>query len=402
MLMGKAGLALAYWLIFIIFFTGGCSERIEDVTIKDISGRFFSKDIGCTIYFQWCQPISSELVSKFVYEIDDLYCIRPNGEVEKVYSPPVAPVIMNYELAGYNMPLIISRARSNRSDEPNIMKLGEDGSIDSEKNSDIFYRLAAASGDGKKVLVRNLKRSDADEWLQEIQIIDTSTLEPINSVTVEGALYYMSFGGGNSDLEKLLFLHSEVRDGADGNKTLHMQPYIVTIGEGCSLKYELLEFPGASSIRFLDAVMIYDDSRIVGLVQQDGLCRMYQVDPPYNNFENVLELEVSHPLIRAVDRDGSRFIMTWKTDDSFSSWNIWDMQTGDMQEFHSENVEEEYCYGYISPDGERVVLVLYKDVPGRDNRAQYISVFDASDGTLIETVAWMHEGYMDPMIKVGY
>jgi len=402
--MGKAGLALAYWLIFAVSFTGGCSERIEDVTIKDISGKFFSKDIGCTIYFQWSQPISSEIVSKFVYEIDDLYCIRPNGEVEQVYSPPVAPIIMNFELAGYNMPLIISRIRSNKSksDESNIMRLKRDGSIISEKNSDVFYWLTAASGDGKKVLARNHKRNDADEWLLEIQIIDTSTFEPINSVTVEGPLWFWQFGGANSGLKKLLFFHHEVKDGADGNKAVHEQPYVFLIGDSGSLEYEPLEFPGAPSIGLFDAVMIYDDSRIVGLVPDEGSYRMYQADPSYNNFENVLELDVNHPLIRAVDRDGSRFILTWKTDDGFSSWNIWDMETGDMQEFHVENVDEEKCYGYISPDGERAVLVLYKDVPGREHRAQYISIFNASDGILIETVEWMHEGYMDPEIKVGY
>lgn len=404
MLMGKAGLTLAYWLIFAISFTGGCSERMEGVTTKDISGRFFSKDIGCTIYFQWSQPISSELVSKFVYEFDDLYCIRPNGEVEKVYSPQVAPIMMNFELAGYNMPLIISRLRSDKSksDESNIMRLKRDGSIGSEKKSDVYYWIAAASGDGKKVLARNHKLSDADELLLEIRIIDTSTFESINSVTVEGPLWFMQFGGGNSDLSKFLFFHQEVKDGADGNKTEHVQPYVFTVGEGGSLKSEPLEFPGAPSIGLYDAVMIYDDSRIVGLVPYEGSYKIYQTYPPYNDFESILELDVKHPLIRAVDRDGSRFIMTWNTDDGFSSWNIWDMETGDMQVFHIENVKEEKCYGSISPDGERVVLVLYKDVPGRDNRTQYISIFNTSDGTLIETVEWMHGGFMDSDIKVGY
>lgn len=400
--MKRSWLFLTYLFIIATHLTAGCSERIEDVTIKDISGRFFSKDIGCTIYFQWSHPISSELVSNFIYAIDDLYCIRPNGKVEKVYSPPVAPVIMDFELAGYNMPLVISRARSNKSDEPNIMKLGEDGSIGSKKETDIFYWLIAASGDGKKVMVRSLTASDADGWHQEIQIFDTSTIEPISRVTVKEPMWYMKFVGGNPDLERSLFLHRKVRDGADGNKAVHRQSYLFTVDEGGSLEYEQFNFPGVSSIDLLDSVMIHDDSRIVGLVKSEGLCRMYQAYPPYNDFESILELDVKHPLIRAVDRDGSRFIMTWKTDDGFSSWNIWDMETGDIQAFHIEIVDEEYCYGYISPDGERVVLALYRDVPGREQRAQYISVFDASDGTLIESVEWMHEGYMDPEIKVGY
>ncbi len=399
--MKRTWLFLTY-LFIIATITAGCSERIEDVTIKDISGRFFSKDIGCTIYFQWSHPISSELVSKFVYAIDDLYCIRPNGEMEKVYSPPVAPVIMDFELAGYNMPLVISRARSNKSDKANIIKLLEDGSIGSEKETEIFYWLIATSGDGKKVMVRSLTASDTDGWHQEIQIFDTSTIEAISCVTVKETMPYMQFVGGNPDLERSLFLHRKVRDSADGNKAVHMQSYLFTVDEGGSLKYEQFNFPGVSSINLLDAVMIYDDSRIVGLVRSEGLSIMYQAYPPYNNFESILELDVNHPLIRAVDRDGSRFIITWKTDDVFSSWNIWDMETGDIQAFHIENVDEEYCYGYISPDGERVVLVQYKDVLGREQRAQYISVFDASDGTLIESVEWMHEGYMDPKIKVGY
>ena len=87
--------------------TSGCEYRGNSVAYKDLSGPFFKKEIGCTIYFVFHPEHETKGLKRYMYPMADLYAIKPNGKLERQYVPNGKTWAWDFALTDYGFPIVI-------------------------------------------------------------------------------------------------------------------------------------------------------------------------------------------------------------------------------------------------------------------------------------------------------
>jgi len=369
----------------------GCTDRGTFVRYKDLSGPFFKKEIGCTIYFVFHPEHETKGLKRYMYPMADLYAIKPNGKLERQYVPNGKTWAWDFALTDYGFPIVIWE-----STRINILE-----NKDEIKNGLAFFWvwMEAVSFDGKRALVHILS-PDQESSMKTAEAIDLTSGKSLFTAELPWDLSDWSCGGAGNGLKNILAIHQAEADPNTVEGPTRWEPYLLHFDNDNKLTYWMLQFPPPEPKGKKEVVMIPSDGRIIGVTHDGQTARFYQSYPPYDEFTLLLSLEIPPVEIETYNRDGTRLCMKWVDDETKGHYSVLDTQTGANIELFTKDRNSWKVYVSLSPMGDRLGLLEY--AAGEASEGKFVfSVYDALSGALVDSAEWPYKGHI-LHIRVGY
>jgi hypothetical protein len=376
-------------------FAWGCTIKRQNVAVQDISGPLFTKEIGCSIYFIWSPPQGQRGVKRFINPLRELYCINPRGELKRLYVPRPNTAPRDYVLTDYGYPIFI------QENWQRLAVLASPGVRREFTGFDDYVDLIGVSRDDGRVLISLDRSNESGEADSIIASLDVETREIVSETVLPSVSYGLSFKGYDAGLRNILIFKRESEGSYSKESITWWEPYVYSMTGDSSFACEPLDFPGEGRHGIHEIDIVREDGRIVGFAKGGDSTNYYQSYPPYNDFELVAKMDGEPPAIHSLSRDGSCLLLSWESDGGSMHFYIWEPATGKMDEIFVASKQMRYNWAFISPDGERFVIIINHRWESKDNRKQVISIYDADSGELIESIEWPFGGNMF-RFKVGY
>ena len=370
----------------------GCTYRGKSVPYRDLSGPFFKKDIGCTIYFVFHPEHETEGLKRYIHPISDLYAIEPDGKLERQYVPNDKVWVLDFALSDYQYPIIIWDGGT----RINILE-----NRDQVKNSfsaNWFY-MEAVPPVGEKALVVTVPPNQ-EVSANILAAIDLTSGEFVFTAETPWDFTDWSCGGVDTGLRNVLAMHKAKEGSYDKEMRTWWEPYLFHLDDEHKLTYKMIQFPPPEPKGENEVIMIPNDGRIIGVTHDGQTARFYQSLPPYDESTLLLSLKIPPVEIKAYNRDGSKLCLAGATEGSNHHYRILDMHSGRIVELFVSGKEIIWGLVALSPKGDRLAALIIS-VNGPGNRRFTFSVYDTLSGELIDSAEWPYKGSIYPM-KVGY
>jgi len=372
--------------------TSGCEYRGNSVAYKDLSGPFFKKEIGCTIYFVLEPYHETKGLRRHLEPITDLYAIKPDGRLERQYVPTHDIWASDFVLTDYGYPIYVWGLDGRMKTIENKDKMKDTFKFD-------WVGIKAVSFDGKRALTHAVG-SNQETPVQTLDVIDLISGEILFTVASPWEFTEWSCRGADNGLKNILAMRKSEEGSHDKEMRTWWEPYLFHFDDENKLTCKMLQFPPPEPMGINDVKMIPYDGRIIGVTHDGQTARFYQSYPPYDEFTLLLSLELAPVEIASYSRDGLKLLLTWVGDDSRKHYIILDMQSKETAEMFAINQKARLTPASLSPKGDRLVLLTISSEGAQDIQHLF-SVYDTLSGELVDSAEWPYKGFIQNM-SVGY